>query len=200
MKKLLILSVFASITLLSCRGDEKSNNDLNEINQISNLTSMNSENIRFDYGESSFIKNGNVTGFYENDVWQNDISISDYDNFDVIDEGEEVILQHQNNEDYIRLKNFNTLENGLTTFDIITSSGINLNNITASTHRGPGWWGPVIEIILWLIDHTTSTSGGTKSECQDILGGCPNSGVMTYTVETGWFGIQTGSSCTVVCY
>lgn len=56
----------------------------------------------------------------------------------------------------------------------------------------------ILHLVMWLADHMTTSEGGTKADCQQTMHNCPNGGTMTYTVTTGWFGIDT--SCTVMCY
>lgn len=191
-----------SISLLlftSCGSDDNITNEVNHQSQIDNNSLKKSKDaLQFDYGNNTFVKNGDITSLYVDSEWKNDITLSDYNNFSIDDKGNEVYLNHQNGIDYIKLSNFRDI-NGKTIFDVLTSNGTTINGISSTTHRGgPGWWAVVIDVIMWLSDHLTSTEGGSLSDCRQALSDCPRGGAMQYETGSNWFGQD--SQCKVICY
>lgn len=203
MKKTICL--LAMLMIFSCTNDDTSENmrtDMASTSQKSVISKTQSKvggNFIANYKNFSFTNDGVKTGIYENGKWIQDYSFigGQFTVEDNLATTGQVLLKHSNKTDIVTLSNFRSISRDEQTFDIKGSNGIVLQDFTMNKAFP---WAIVLEVAMWLSDHLFTSEGGTKSECSQTLSNCPNGGALTYTATTGWFGIQTGSSCSVVCY
>lgn len=197
-------SLLTAMLMVSCRSTDSNLSFEKEVLGKSEVISTNREVHAFEleYGDYNFNNDGTKTHVYENQVWKNDVALSNFDNFEVEDTKDingEVMVRHKNGTDFIKLYNFKNIGEK-TIFDVKTSDGKQINGLMTSSRLGPNAWPIIVEVVLWILDNLIRYEDGTKSDCQKALANCENGGIMIYTVETGLFGIQTGSTCTVICY
>lgn len=197
----------AIMTLSSCREDEAYTSTqystASKISVSSNAQRMHETGATtFIYGNSTFVSGENSgLAYYELGDWQNDINLSNHDNYTVVDDingSVEIKFIHNNGVDIITLTNIHENLDGSSTFDVATSSGQYITDVTVNQKISPVIWEILITIAIWIIDHTTTTEGGTQGECAGQLAACPNGGMYTFSSTTGWFGSST--TCSLTCY
>lgn len=210
MKKALLLSL--ALIVSSCREDD---NQLlqNQTNLEKTITKNSASRIyeaskpSLSYGEYEFLRNENGRiAVFKNQEWLYDLELSDYNcSTEGNLENSNLIFTHSNGIDQYKTLNFR-LNNDVALLDFETSIGVSVKDIKINNYSSfkTAPWGIIVEVVLtvyeWLTSHTTTTEGGTRGDCSAALSNCINGGFMTYTVTTGWFGIQTGSTCSVTCY
>lgn len=205
--------VLAMLAMFSCTNDDSVGNDVNskEVISTTKTTNGNKNAKQYDatmpsisYGNYEFTRNDNGrVAVFKDKIWLYDLELSDY-NFSTTGSLEEsdLIFTHNNGKDQYKTTNFR-LKDDVALVDFETSVGTSVKDITInnySTFKAIPWVEVFIAVWEWLSSNTTVTEGGTKGDCSGSLSNCTNGGFMTYTVTTGWFGIQTGSKCSVTCY